>query len=759
MAEDQKISQLPEALTLAEGDYVPIVQASSGLNKKAKVSAFVPDASFIENIVFLTSADVILQSNKINWVTPTVNHTILLPTANISYLGQVIVVNNKSNVYTLTVQGSTTSNIILSGENSIVGLACVTDGSGYGWEIFSMYNKSDFNNLVQDVITNGVTTIAPSQNAVFDALANKLDLDGGNANQDIDIDGFGVNAKHFKVNGTGGAGHIGLKHQSADITASASESSIGADIVGDPVWKNDGGPIDKLELQSNKTSTVTGNEASTTKYLTVKGVYDWAVGLFANIYPIPNYYRVDLNNGNDSTGVPGREDKPYKLIQTVWDLIPVSSTAQITIEIVGDYTFTTHALLTSVNKDNITFLFKGKITYAVPATTTSRPLFTFSGTNNNLTFIVPNYSQTTQGGFILASNASGFRYVFDNMQMLLGVNGNLNNNYGFYLSGGAVESYFQCNSLTISLTNDASGIKGYAYPMQIANCNYRINTLKITGTASVASTEVFIFYDIVKSINIENLIANNTYTNITNYNITHSALTCDNVYINNINISAGGRTTIVPYYTLFHGTIKNLTIMSGSILNYSGIAVSTTSIIDNINLGNLTINGSLMGGYFTKNINLLGNITKVGAIEINSFIIGLGQNGQINGNGFKIYHADPVYIGTASVIMVYGSVSSPKAQFINNLTIYNTNIATGSTQAFVPIMYYWTFPITLRFRNLVVSSNLDTNTHADTSFIRPYGANTAYICRIEGNVATNYVKNITNLTNDADIDLINGYTL
>jgi hypothetical protein len=112
-------------------------------------------------------------------------------------------------------------------------------------------------------------------------ISTKLDLDGGNANQDIDIDGFGVNAKHFKVNGTAGAGHIGLKHQSANITASASESSIGADSVGDPVWKNDGGAIDKLELQSNKTGTVTGNEASTSKYLTVKGVYDWAVGLFA----------------------------------------------------------------------------------------------------------------------------------------------------------------------------------------------------------------------------------------------------------------------------------------------------------------------------------------------------------------------------------------------------------------------------------------------------------------------------------------------
>lgn len=46
MAVDEKISQLPEALTLAEDDYVPIVQASSGLNKKAKVSAFVPSTGF-----------------------------------------------------------------------------------------------------------------------------------------------------------------------------------------------------------------------------------------------------------------------------------------------------------------------------------------------------------------------------------------------------------------------------------------------------------------------------------------------------------------------------------------------------------------------------------------------------------------------------------------------------------------------------------------------------------------------------------------
>ncbi len=282
MAVDEKISQLPEALTLAEDDYVPIVQASSGLNKKAKVRAFVPDPSFIENIVVKNQTNATLEIDKINWVTLINDHTMSVPTPDASNLGMVIIVNNRSSSYSLTITGVVVMPMVLTGRNSIVGVVCVTDGVGYGWEVFSRYNVGDFN-LVSQTITNGVTDKAPSQNAVFDALALKLDLDGGNANQDIDIGNFSLNARHVKINGTGGAGHIGLKHQSANITASASESSIGADYVGDPVWKNDGGAIDKLELQSNKTSTVTGNEASTSKYLTVKGVYDWAVGLFARL--------------------------------------------------------------------------------------------------------------------------------------------------------------------------------------------------------------------------------------------------------------------------------------------------------------------------------------------------------------------------------------------------------------------------------------------------------------------------------------------
>jgi hypothetical protein len=92
--------------------------------------------------------------------------------------------------------------------------------------------------------------IGSSQNIVD--ISGKLNIDGSNANQDIDIGNNSLNAKHFKVNGTGGAGHIGFKHQSGAISATASESSLAADSLGNPIWKNDGNALQYLELTSNK---------------------------------------------------------------------------------------------------------------------------------------------------------------------------------------------------------------------------------------------------------------------------------------------------------------------------------------------------------------------------------------------------------------------------------------------------------------------------------------------------------------------------
>ena len=94
---------------------------------------------------------------------------------------------------------------------------------------------------------NGLVT------AGADATATDVDAlkrDGSNANSDIDIGNFKFNGQSFHVKGTGGNGHIGLKHQSSNITASGSESSLGANNSGNPVWKNDGNAIQDIMLRN-----------------------------------------------------------------------------------------------------------------------------------------------------------------------------------------------------------------------------------------------------------------------------------------------------------------------------------------------------------------------------------------------------------------------------------------------------------------------------------------------------------------------------
>lgn len=95
-----------------------------------------------------------------------------------------------------------------------------------------------------------ITGTLSAQTDLQSQLDSKLDLDGGNANTDIDINSYSFNAKSLHVKGTGGAGHLGLKHQSGSITASTSESTLGANSTGNPVWKNDGNAIQNIMLEN-----------------------------------------------------------------------------------------------------------------------------------------------------------------------------------------------------------------------------------------------------------------------------------------------------------------------------------------------------------------------------------------------------------------------------------------------------------------------------------------------------------------------------
>lgn len=70
------------------------------------------------------------------------------------------------------------------------------------------------------------------------------------ATTDVDLGANGLDAKFIKIKGTGGNGHLNLKHQSSGATAGGSESVIYADASGNPKWKNDGNAVQDVMLGS-----------------------------------------------------------------------------------------------------------------------------------------------------------------------------------------------------------------------------------------------------------------------------------------------------------------------------------------------------------------------------------------------------------------------------------------------------------------------------------------------------------------------------
>lgn len=137
------------------------------------------------------------------------------------------------------------------------------DGVNYSQVVVSSGNIVNQVNSTSVSINDSsidLTTTSLTKNSVEIATVNDIPSTTGlvpytGANQDVDLGNNGLNAKTLNIKGTGGAGHLGLKHQSASITANTSESSLGADSSGNPVWKNDGNAIQNVMLEN---SSITG---------------------------------------------------------------------------------------------------------------------------------------------------------------------------------------------------------------------------------------------------------------------------------------------------------------------------------------------------------------------------------------------------------------------------------------------------------------------------------------------------------------------
>ena len=76
------------------------------------------------------------------------------------------------------------------------------------------------------------------------------------ATQDVDLDTNKLSARSVYIEGTGGDGHLHLKHQSADATASGQSTALYADSNGDLKYKNDNDYYTTLKTSSNTADRV-----------------------------------------------------------------------------------------------------------------------------------------------------------------------------------------------------------------------------------------------------------------------------------------------------------------------------------------------------------------------------------------------------------------------------------------------------------------------------------------------------------------------
>lgn len=89
----------------------------------------------------------------------------------------------------------------------------------------------------------GLATVASTGS--YNDLSDKPSLSSyvpyTGATSDVDLGNNSLNAKSFNVTGTAGSGHIHLKHQSADASATGSSTVLFANSSGNIKYKNDGG--------------------------------------------------------------------------------------------------------------------------------------------------------------------------------------------------------------------------------------------------------------------------------------------------------------------------------------------------------------------------------------------------------------------------------------------------------------------------------------------------------------------------------------
>jgi len=109
---------------------------------------------------------------------------------------------------------------------------------------------------------SGTLALRSDVAAVSDALESYVPYTG--AMFDVDLDDNNLSAKGVSIMGTGGNGHIHLKHQSSDASGTGNSTTLFANSSGYLKWKNDGGYFSTLKMEQTADRTYTFQNKSYT---------------------------------------------------------------------------------------------------------------------------------------------------------------------------------------------------------------------------------------------------------------------------------------------------------------------------------------------------------------------------------------------------------------------------------------------------------------------------------------------------------------
>ena len=187
--------------------------------------------------------------------------TLNVPTASASNRGALsstdwTTFNNKGSGTVTSVGGT----LPISSSGGATPTISITQSSGATNGYLSSTDWTTFNNKQNTITltttgTSGASTLIGATLNIPNygsALTGYVPYVG--ATQDLDLGAFKLNAQSLHAKGTGGLGHLGLKHQSASATASANEVSLFADSLGDLSWLNGNLYLSKFITSSNTTN-------------------------------------------------------------------------------------------------------------------------------------------------------------------------------------------------------------------------------------------------------------------------------------------------------------------------------------------------------------------------------------------------------------------------------------------------------------------------------------------------------------------------